>query len=168
MHNHSWKFDLARQRQTLMDIKSDIITAHGTISNCSQKYSLCGTMEGSFSMIVIHETSIIFIYLLKQNARALQWLRTILILLLLYYLAKVKFWEFAWIFFLQNYKIQLGVRSSHVSPRICLKRFFYATPFVFQVYELKNRLKYVPKANDLNRLKHDDAPKYCISKSELT
>jgi hypothetical protein len=49
-----------------MDIKSDIITAHGTVSNCSQKYSLCGTMEGSFSMIVIHETSIIFIYLLKK------------------------------------------------------------------------------------------------------
>ncbi len=53
---------------------------------------------------------------LEKNVRALQRVNAILILLLLYGLAMMKF---TWIFFLENHEMQLGVQlSSQVS--ICV------------------------------------------------
>ena len=65
-------------------------------------------------------------YTLEKNARTMQRVKIIIILLLLYGLARIKFTvEFRLdIFFLENHELQLGVRLlSQVSMRVFLKRF---------------------------------------------
>jgi hypothetical protein len=91
----------------------------------------------------------------------LQRVKSILILLLLYGLVKMKFTVGVRldIFFLENHELQLGVLSSHISMRVFFKQISYMIPFVLpKVNNLKNRLKYgyvFPKASELkNRLIH--------------
>lgn len=71
----------------------------------------------------------------RKNIYALQRVKVILILLLLYGLARMKFNVGIRldIFFLENYELQLGVRlSSQVSMQIFLKRFLIRLLLYFQ------------------------------------
>ena len=67
-----------------------------------------------------------FFYFYRKNACALQRVKFILILLLLYGLVKMKFTveDRMYIYiFLENHELQLGVRSSQVSIRVFLNKF---------------------------------------------
>ena len=68
----------------------------------------------------------IFNFYNSRDARSLQRVKSILILLLIYGLVKMKFtvWVRLDIYiFLENHELQLGVRSSQVSMRVFLNRF---------------------------------------------
>jgi hypothetical protein len=80
-------------------------------------------------------------FIIRKNTRALQRVKSILILLLLYGLVKMKFTvgvHFDIYIFLENHELQLGVRLSQVSMRVFFEQISSMIPSV------------LPKVNDLN------------------
>ncbi len=101
----------------------------------------------------------------RKNARALQRVKAILILLLLNGLSKVKFIvAIRFDVFFLNHELRLGVRSLQISIRVFLKRFLIRLLYFQKRTNLKtdsNMDMYFQKRTNLKTDSYtDDVPKY--------
>ena len=124
-----------------------------------QKQMNINRLKDGWRTKLLAKTSSIFIIVeeIEKISHALQQVKAILIFLLLYGLAKVKFTVKIrlYIYIYIYYELQLRVWSSQVSTRVFLKKTFYTTFSVFpKANELIIRFKYGYVFLKTNNLKY--------------